>query len=155
MTWISTGSPAVLTSRPDRVRHQRGFSLLEVLVAFVVLVLVVSVLFQIFGGALRNASTAEDYSRALLIAESRMAAVGVEKPLREGTDSGSEYSGQYAWQTNIAPYIAPDSDAQADAANPVLGTKVVQADVTVSWGPIVRPLSLTLTTLRVMAKEAQ
>ena len=150
MMWISTGSLAVLISHPKSVRDQRGFSLLEVLVAFIVLVLVVGVLFQIFGGALRNATTAEDYSRALLIAESKMAALGVEKPLREGTDSGSEYDGQYAWQINIAPYILPDSDAQADAPSPG-GSKLVQADVTVSWGPSVRPLSLTLTTLRVMA----
>jgi general secretion pathway protein I len=128
--------------------------LLEVLVAFVVLVLVVGVLFQIFGGALRNATTAEEYSRALLIAESRMAALGVEKPLREGTDSGSEYGDQYAWQVSVTPYIAPDSDEQTDLPNPLLGTKLVQADVTVSWGPNTKAQTLTLTTLRVISKEA-
>ena len=35
--------------------------------------LVASVLFQIFGGALRNAGAADDYSRAVLIAESKLA----------------------------------------------------------------------------------
>src|SRR5436853_188713 len=36
------------------MRRARGFSLLEVLVAFAIMALVASVLFEIFGGALRN-----------------------------------------------------------------------------------------------------
>ena len=48
----------------------RGFSLLEVLVAFVILALVATALFRLFSGALANASAAEEYSRAVLVAES-------------------------------------------------------------------------------------
>ena len=55
-----------------------GFSLLEVLVAFVILALVGTALFQLFGGALNNASAADEYSRAALFAESRLTAAAVE-----------------------------------------------------------------------------
>ncbi|NDP43950.1 MAG: prepilin-type N-terminal cleavage/methylation domain-containing protein, partial [Aromatoleum sp.] len=54
------------------IRHprvvQHGFSLLEVLVAFVILSLVVTALFRVFGGSLANVSAAEDYSRAVIVA---------------------------------------------------------------------------------------
>ena len=53
-----------------RPRCVRGFSLLEVLVAFVILALVATALFRLFSGALQNASAAEEWSRAVLVAES-------------------------------------------------------------------------------------
>jgi prepilin-type N-terminal cleavage/methylation domain-containing protein len=84
-TWI--GSPAVSrfsTERPVR-RHPmrnfrpmpvRGFSLLEVLVAFVILSLVATALFRLFSGALQNVSAADEYTRAVLVAESVLATAG-------------------------------------------------------------------------------
>ena len=52
---------------------QGGFSLLEVLVAFIILALVATALFRLFGGALGNASAADDWTRAMLVAQSRLA----------------------------------------------------------------------------------
>jgi prepilin-type N-terminal cleavage/methylation domain-containing protein len=68
----------VLRSSTELRRGQRlaprehGFSLLEVLVAFVILSLVATALFRLFSGALNNASASEDYSRAVLVAESAL-----------------------------------------------------------------------------------
>ena len=67
--------PRLTSGRPPRCdsprSRTRGFSLLEVLVAFVILALVATALFRLFSGALNNASAAEEWSRALLVAESR------------------------------------------------------------------------------------
>ena len=58
-------------SRSDAARTRAGgFSLLEVLVAFVILSLVATAVFRLFSGALGNASAADDYSRAVLVTES-------------------------------------------------------------------------------------
>ena len=70
-------------------RRQRGFSLLEVLVAFVILSLVVTALFRLFSGALVNASAADDYTHAVLVAESALAEAAAAVPLVEATNSGS------------------------------------------------------------------
>ena len=60
----------------------RGFSLLEVLVAFVILSLVATALFRLFSGALQNMSAADDYTKAVLVAESALATAGATQPLK-------------------------------------------------------------------------
>ena len=53
--------------------RQRGFTLIEVLVAMVILATTYGVLLKIFGGAIRNTARIEDYRTALTIAESTLA----------------------------------------------------------------------------------
>ena len=48
--------------------RQSGFSLIEVLVAFVILALVATALFNLFSSSLNNASAAEEWSRAVQVA---------------------------------------------------------------------------------------
>src|SRR5512137_1401966 len=78
-----------------------GFSLLEVLVAFVIVSLVLTALFRLFSGALANASAADDYSRAVLVAESALTEAAAATPLRESTGSGSADDGRIAWTTQV------------------------------------------------------
>jgi general secretion pathway protein I len=93
---------------------QRGFSLLEVLVAFVILALVVTALFRLFSGALGNASAADDYSRAVLVAESVLAEAASAQPLRETTQTGTADDGRIAWTVRVAPYVPQDAAVAAD-----------------------------------------
>jgi general secretion pathway protein I len=137
-------------------RSSRGFSLLEVLVAFAILALLGGVLFQIFGGALNNASVGEGYSRALLIAETHLATLGVDSALREGTDSGTEAEGRFNWTVTVSPYVAPAAASPApgmDPASVTLPTKLVQVDSSVTWGESDAKRSVTLTTLRLVPVE--
>jgi len=81
-TNVTESPPA--RGRP-RASRAGGFSLLEVLVAFVILALVATAIFGLYGGALRTVSTSEEWSRALLVAESRLALAASVQPLREGS----------------------------------------------------------------------
>ena len=94
----------------------RGFSLLEVLVAFVILSLVATALFRLFSGALGNASAADDYSRAMLVAESALAEAAATKPLREASQSGSADEGRIAWATRVALYSPPGISSDLERA---------------------------------------
>lgn len=101
---------------PMRVR---GFSLLEVLVAFMILSLVATALFRLFSGALQNVSAADDYSRAVLVAESALAGAAAVRPLREATESGSTDEGRIEWTTRVVrltpPEISPDLERTTEA----------------------------------------
>lgn len=124
---------------------QHGFTLIEVLVAFAILSLSLGVMMQLFSTGLRNVALAEQYSRATTLAESQLAAVGIEEPLSAGQQSG-EFPDGYRWQVNVQPYLSPEEqDAGVTELLPIVAYRV---DVTVLWSEGSRERSVTLTTLR-------
>jgi general secretion pathway protein I len=132
----------------------RGFSLLEVLAAFVILALVGTALSRLFSGALGNASLADEYSRATLYAESRLAAIGVETPLREGSQQGTSDDGYYAWSTKIEPYSPPGTNADMEGAVFAMPTRLWRIGVDVRWpGTAGNERSVALASVRVAIKE--
>ena len=131
-----------------------GFSLLEVLAAFVILALVGTALFRLFSGALGNATLADEYSRATLYAESRLAAVSVEAPLKESTLQGNSDDGRYVWTAVITPYTAPDSTPGFDSAATAMTVRLWKLAVTVTWpGTAGGERSVALSTMRLAGKE--
>ena len=58
---------------PGKARQSRGFTLLEVLLAFVVFALSFAVVLEILGGSMRSSLRARDYTEAALIGQSLMA----------------------------------------------------------------------------------
>ncbi len=92
--------------------RQRGFSLLEVLVAFVILSLTLGVLFQVFATGLRNSALSEEYTHAALHAESILAGLGRETPLEEGEQQG-EINDRYRWRTRISLYQDADLELES------------------------------------------
>ncbi len=127
---------------PSR-RRSGGFTLLEVLVAFTVLAISLGVLFEIFSTGMRASRSAEEYTRATLLAESKLAAIGIEGTLEEGETTG-EYGDGYAWRVAIRPYRLDEAEAEG-VAPPIEAYEVV---VTVAWGQGSRERSVSLTTLR-------
>ena len=140
---------------PRARRRAAGFSLLEVLVAFVILALVGTALFRLFGASLNNVSLAGDYSRATLYAESRLAAAAVEAPLREGSAQGASEDGRYAWTTQIEPYVAPGTTPDQDRMGQMLPLRAWRISVQVTWPGDVfgGQRSIALSTVRLAVKQ--
>jgi general secretion pathway protein I len=150
----ATGSPRSRGRRPTK--RAAGFSLLEVLVAFVILSLVVTALFGLFGGALRNASTAADWSRALLVAQSRLAEAASVQPLKEGSAAGTEEDGRISWQTTVAPYVVPDPNPDLERASESMATRLYRVSVEVRYtGDNGKARTYSLSTVKVGAKSLQ
>jgi general secretion pathway protein I len=133
---------------------QAGFSLLEVLVAFIIVALVVTALFRLFGGALGNASAADEWSRALLVAQSRLELAAATQPLREATDAGTDADGRIAWQTSVVAYVPPDANEDLERASEPMPTRLYRVSVDVRFPGIGgRERTLTLSTLKIGARN--
>ncbi len=131
-----------------------GFSLLEVLVAFVILSLVATALFRLFSGALTNASAADDYSRAVLVAQSALAEAAATPPLREATQSGSADDGRIAWTTRVAPYAPPDVPPDLERAAATMPTRLYRVTAEVTFpAPSGGQRTYALATTRIGARE--
>ncbi|HET6518572.1 MAG TPA: prepilin-type N-terminal cleavage/methylation domain-containing protein [Geminicoccaceae bacterium] len=142
--WPWTGSPAGSGSgtepAPRRARAAAGFTLIEVLIAFVILALALGALLPGFSTGLRGLDTADDYATAALLAESRLAAVGREEPLEEGTTAG-EFDDRFRWRLDVTALPGADPDGVL----PVLPYGVV---LTVSWDARDDERSVVIETLR-------
>lgn len=82
--------------------NQRGFVFVEAMVALAIVAVAVGLLFTILGDSLGRSRAVTAKHQGLLVAQSRLAAVGSEIPLRAGQVSGAE--GALVWQVGISPY---------------------------------------------------
>jgi general secretion pathway protein I len=133
------------------VRRSRvaGFSLLEVLVAFVILALVATALFRLFSGSLGNAVAAEEWSRALIVAESRLAQAAAAQPLREAGARGAEDDGRIRWETKVAAYTIQGVDLELEQASQALAMRLYRISVEVKFdGANGRERTLSLDTVK-------
>jgi len=134
----------------------RGFSLLEVLVAFVILALVGTALFRMFSGALANVAAADDYSRAVLVAESVLTEAAGARPLRETSQSGTADSGRIAWTTQVTPYTAPQVNPDIEKASESMAMRLFRIVAEVTFPAANgKPRTFTLATTRVGERESR
>ena len=131
----------VVTRSPHR---QGGFTLLEVLVAFVLAAIGIVALIQAFAGGLRNLRKMDEYVVAAMVAESRLAEVGVLYPVAEGEMEGVEEGDKYRWHLLVSPYEDPDGLVVATEQSPGL----FLVEVEVSWAAGGRPGVFRLHSLR-------
>jgi len=117
-------------------RRAGGFTLLEVLIAFAVLAAAMTLLLGSLSGAARLVGQADQRSRAVLHAQSMLAALGVETPLQAGTQQGQWDQGRYRWSLEVAPYVEPRAvQSSALASGQTLaGPRLMDVRLQVEWG---------------------
>ncbi len=135
-----------------RRRSNRGFTLLEIVVAFTIAAVSVTALMKVFSNALNVTERAGGITQATLIAQSKLAQVGSAFPLEDGGQSGEEQSGAYRWQLTISPFEPPrieSPDAPVGVAPIVLPLQMKRIESVVRYGEPER--NVTLVTYRTLA----
>ncbi len=135
--------PLTATTSVRRKYSQDGFSLLEILVAFVVMGLVVGTLLQLFGTSMRNVALADEYSFAVQVAESRLQSVGTAIKVEQGSESGTEEGTPYRWLVSMEPV-----ELHEDQDDFSLTIQPYQVNVVVSWESNGRNREFMLSSLR-------
>jgi len=120
--------------------RQRGFSLLEVIAAMLLLAIAFAALMKVAGGAIELSSNAAAHDEAALRARSLLDSAFVAEPLAPGSSSGS-FDKRYRWTLDVTPWQAPD-------ATPGGTMQLYRLDLTVRWGSTRHPQVAHFDTLR-------
>jgi general secretion pathway protein I len=136
---------------PFRLRDSRfdfrvspGFTLLEVLLALVIVGIAISVVLQLFSFNLRNVASSEDYVKAAMVAESK---------LRQIVDNGDLTERQ--WSENTGDGYRFDvavSPIEKDKAQAV-DMKLLQVDLTMSWKSGAKNRTINVKTLKLIKQS--
>ncbi|TDR48778.1 general secretion pathway protein I [Tahibacter aquaticus] len=125
--------------RPPRLgARQRGFSLIELVAAFVVFALAFGVLMGILSASIRNTRLAAEYTQAALWAQSRLDVVGIGEKLEAGHESG-RFDNQYRWELDISKYEPPPLPVASGAPHSggvesFQSIELYRVDLEVLWG---------------------
>lgn len=126
-------------------RTDQGFTLIEALVAFVVLALGLQATLHVFSGNRRQAEFAQSQRTATMLAQSTLDTVGAEIPLQRATRTG-DLEGGFHWQVVIDEYVDPADGRPINIA-------AYNVTVSVSWGKAAPNEMVTLRTLRLAPKS--
>jgi general secretion pathway protein I len=107
-------------SQPMSRVRMRGFSLIEMVAAFLVFAIGVGVLMQVLATSMRSTRQSSDYTMAALWAQSKLDTVGVGKTIEAGHSNG-RFDDTYRWELDIqqvdAASVEPPPQATMMAGN--------------------------------------
>ena len=127
-------------------QHRRGFTLLEVLIAFIILGLSTGVILSVFSSLPTKAQHAANERAATMSAQSLLALIGSEWPLEPGLKTGELHDGT-KWSLTIKPYMQDiPPDQSHDVFSPVTKLFLVTIETTApsKWDPT----TVSITTMR-------
>lgn len=138
----------------------RGFSLLEVMLAFVILAVSMGMLLGMLSRGLGQVRTSQDESEAALHAQSLLDPIGVIEPVQPGERVGEFADGRYRYRLETTEIEDPSPVPALPPAvvNPdvqINAPKIYRIALDMSWGPPDAPRQLRFRTLRVRNPPAE
>ena len=126
---------------------QQGFSLIEILVAFLVTALSLGIIFQIYAKGAAATVLADEYTHALAIAESKLAGASVYDRAYDFEEQGRE-ADKFDWEIRTEEYVneAQITDFPASYA-------LMSVDVNVSWQGRGKLRQVNLQTLKPVSSQ--
>lgn len=110
----------------------RGFTLLEVMLAFVIFALSFATVLEIMAGSMRSIRRASEDTEVALFAQSIMDLVGTEIPIEEGEFSGTGMD-RYQWRLGIYLYSAGEADIETQELAELSGVELYWIDLDIDW----------------------
>lgn len=148
---VASRSDGIIGVKSMRSRG-RGFTLLEVIIAFAVLALALTLLLGTLSGSAREVRASADAGRAAMHAQSLLDQVGVGEALRPGSRDGEFEDGRYRWNLSIERYVDPARRAR-DTLEPGAPQLMLLA-LHVEWGEGGPRERLDLQSLRLAQPDA-
>jgi len=130
-------------------RGQRGFSLIEMLAAFVVFAIGFGVMMELSAASLHNARRGAELTEAALWAQSKLDLAGIDSALQPGTSNG-EFDRKYRWEMNVSEWQPPSDAAQLSDPGTL---SMLEVELVLRWGQGERGQQARFVTLRAIQPD--
>jgi general secretion pathway protein I len=112
----------------DRI-SKKGFTLIEVMVSVMVMAITLTVIMSLFSGGLQSKKRAEDYIRAVDLANSIIQEILLKQTVEPGVQEGGFDNG-YSWRVEI---ISDAPEVPDDKIIIQQGQKVYTINIDIKW----------------------
>ena len=134
----------------DISREQKGFTLLEVLLAVMILGISLTTILLQFQTALHAGSISQERTIAVIYAKEKLEALKIDSEITESSLGGSFDDG-YEWETEISLYEYEDPTDENSYEN--LKNETYKLRSTIKWNSGQHRRQAELTTLKTVRKE--
>jgi len=112
------------------MNRRKGFTLLETLLALTVFVGAFGLVLQALGGAMRMTRISGEISKAVMWAQNKLDAVGIDTPIKVGREAGN-FGRDYRFAMDISEFQPQDSEVKPSPGFPI---QLYRVELIVSWG---------------------
>jgi general secretion pathway protein I len=150
--FIRTGRGNAFVASTSARARQRGYTLIEIIVAFAILALGLTLLLGTLSGATRQVRAAGDAGRAALHAQSLLDEFG-NLPQPQHRDGELE-QGRYRWRLDVEPWQDPSPTVAAPPVDPN-AARLMHLRLQVEWGDGSPVQRVEATSLRLVLPQAE
>jgi general secretion pathway protein I len=127
----------------------KGFTLIEVLVAVAILGVGLTVLIELFSGGLRLGRASEEYTKAVNYARIKMEEIAVKPTIKEGSEEG-EFDETFRWQVEVKKVEILPIENKPDFKPPA---QFFQVRINIIWKSGLREKSTHIESYRTIKPE--
>ena len=139
-----------MQKQKKRTRSEAGFTLLEVLLAVVILGVSLTTILLQFQTALHAGSISQERTNAVIYAKEKLESLKIEDELSESSQSGVLESG-YEWETEVSLYEYEDQEE--DISYEDLRHETYKLRATVKWNSGINKRQVELITLKTITRK--
>ncbi len=133
-----------------RSNRNKGFTLIEVVVALAILGVGLTVIIELFSGGLRLARASMEYTRAVNYARMKMEEVTLKPAIQEGTEGGESDDGAFRWQVGVKKVDLLSIDKSVDYKPPI---DLFQVKIDVFWKSGAKERSASIESFRAIKPD--
>ena len=133
-----------------RSNRNKGFTLIEVVVAFAILGVGLTVIIELFSGGLRLARASMEYTKAVNYARIKMEEFTAKPAVEEGTEEGESDDKTFRWQVAVKKVDLLSIDKSVDYKPPI---ELYQVKIDVFWKSGSKERSTTVESLKAIKPE--